>query len=329
LNIAGQVEIPFVFGGDGASILIPSSLLQLAKNALISVKTLAQASFGMELRVGIVPVTEIMVESEVNVAKLQISPNYTQAIFKGGGLTYATQLVKDSDIFRINGHNSDQGGEASANFTGLECRWQDIESKHGEILSLIILATTNQDQSDSVYRKAIAQIEQIYGSDHELNPVAPDRLNLTFNHQKLQSETKAKSQSPKWLDRQFYLLKIMLENLLAWIVIKLKVKTPDANWAEYKNIVTDAVDYRKFDDLLRMVISSSTQQRKALINYLELEYLAGKIVYGFHVSDRALMTCLVFERNGRQVHFVDGADGGYTYAAKVMKTKLLNPKLKP
>jgi hypothetical protein len=41
------------------------------------------------------------------------------------------------------------------------------------------------------------------------------------------------------------------------------------------------------------------------------------------------MTCLVFERNGRQVYFVDGADGGYCYAAKVMKTKLMNIKIKP
>jgi hypothetical protein len=34
------------------------------------------------------------------------------------------------------------------------------------------------------------------------------------------------------------------------------------------------------------------------------------------------MTCLVFERNGRQVHFVDGADGGYAVAAKAMKRRI-------
>jgi len=32
-----------------------------------------------------------------------------------------------------------------------------------------------------------------------------------------------------------------------------------------------------------------------------------------------LMTCLVFERHGRQVHFIDGADGGYAIAAKKLK----------
>jgi hypothetical protein len=34
------------------------------------------------------------------------------------------------------------------------------------------------------------------------------------------------------------------------------------------------------------------------------------------------MTCLVFERGGRQVHFVDGADGGYALAAKDMKQRM-------
>jgi hypothetical protein len=59
-----------------------------------------------------------------------------------------------------------------------------------------------------------------------------------------------------------------------------------------------------------------------LNRYLKNNYKKGKLVYGLHISDRALMTCLVFERNGRQVHFVDGADGGYAVAAKAMKRRI-------
>jgi hypothetical protein len=47
------------------------------------------------------------------------------------------------------------------------------------------------------------------------------------------------------------------------------------------------------------------------------------LVYGLHVSKHALMTCLVFDRFGKQVHFVDGSGGGYALAAKQMKEQLV------
>jgi len=88
-------------------------------------------------------------------------------------------------------------------------------------------------------------------------------------------------------------------------------------------------DYKKFDDVLRLVIASTVQQRDELLDYLEEQYQKGKLVYGFHLSDRSLMTCLVFERNGQQVHFIDGADGGYAYAAKALKQRLCSPMTTP
>lgn len=71
-----------------------------------------------------------------------------------------------------------------------------------------------------------------------------------------------------------------------------------------------------------MIISSNSWQREKLVRYLEKNYQAGKLVYGIHVSDRVLMTCLVPVGLGRNVHLVDGADGGYALAAKDMKAKI-------
>jgi hypothetical protein len=71
-----------------------------------------------------------------------------------------------------------------------------------------------------------------------------------------------------------------------------------------------------------MIIAGSETQRRKLTRYLEENYRQGKLVYGLHISDRVIMTCLVFERNGNQVHFIDGADGGYAIAAKGMKQRI-------
>ncbi|MFM7602766.1 MAG: DUF3095 family protein, partial [Pseudanabaena sp.] len=95
LNIVGELEIPFVFGGDGASILIPSRFIPEAEQALLAVQKLATEEFNLRLRIGIVPLDAITSSYDIKVAKLRISDNYVQAILRGGGISYATRLVKD------------------------------------------------------------------------------------------------------------------------------------------------------------------------------------------------------------------------------------------
>lgn len=322
LNLAGTLEIPFVFGGDGATILIPSSLLPQAKQALLANQELVRRDFNMELRVGVVPVSVSTTDSELKIAKLKVSDNYTQAVFRGGGLTYATNLVKNvstAPLYRIDAGNI----VPQADFSGLECRWQDIPSRYGDMVTLMVLATApSNSQIDRIYREVIGFIEKLYGEDDRLNPIRQQTLNLSFSPRTLSLEVKVRAPARTWWGRQQYLARIWLENLLGWVLMGFRVRSPSIHWGDYKTIVTEATDYRKFDDILRMVIAGSPSQSKRLAQFLEKKYREGRLVYGMHVSDRALMTCLVFERSGRQVHFVDGADGGYALAAEGMKRRM-------
>ena len=317
LNVAGAIDVPFVFGGDGAALLIPPTLLEETTRSLRSIQTLAKDEFALSLRVGIVPVgVATQAGHPVDIAKLKISENYSQAVFMGGGLTYATDLVKDpatAPFYRLNLMEA----SSPANFLGLECRWQDIPSRYGETVSLLVLATQN-DQ----YRDVIEQIQLIYGAGDRHNPITRDRLSLSFNPNKLIKETKLRAPTSHWFSKLTYLVKIQLENLLGWMLMTFKLNLGGTDWGQYQDVVVAATDYRKFDDMLRMVIAGDALQREKLTAYLEKKYRSGNLVYGLHVSDRALLTCLVFDRNGRQVHFVDGADGGYTLAAKEMKSRM-------
>ena len=322
LNVVGDLEIPFVFGGDGASLLIPSRFVSDAEQALLAVKKLAADEFNLTLRIGIVPIAAIISSYEIQVAKLRISDNYVQAILRGGGISYATRLVKDkatTDLYSPKFENP----YAIGDFSGLECRWQDILTRHEEILSLIICVTApSQSQIDNFYREVINQIERIYGQGTECHPVVSENLQLSFREKNLLSETRVFNPSKSWLERALYIWKLRLINFIGLILMTFNIKTGDLNWGDYKQIVAEATDFKKFDDMLRMVISGKTRQRQKLIDYLEKKFQEGRLVYGFHISNRVLMTCLVFERDGRQVHFVDGADGGYTLAAKDMKEKM-------
>lgn len=325
LNVADKIEIPFVFGGDGASLLMGRSLLPAAKIALLVTQQMAKTEFDMDLRVGAVPVKVVAAANyPVKIAKFKVSENYSQAIFSGGGLTRATELIKDpvaGNIYRL----QNNGISATADFSGLECRWQDIPSKYGEIVTLLVMVRSDfGQQSHQFYRNILEKIEEIYGQEDCLNPIAIQNLKLTLNSSKLIKETQVRASNASWLYRQLYLSKIQLETALGSLLMNFKVKTEELDWGVYKALAIAATDYRKFDDMLRMVISGDRSQREKLTGYLEKNYREGKIVYGWHVADRALMTCLVFERNGRQVHFIDGADGGYALAAKQMKQRLTN-----
>ena len=323
LNVAGETEIPFVFGGDGASLLMGPSLLPAAQKALLATQQLAKTEFDMDLRVGVVPVKVVVAANyPVKIAKFKVSENYSQAVFIGGGLTRATELIKDpaaGNIYSI----KNKGVSPKADFSGLECRWQDIPSKYGEIVTLLVMVRSDfYPQNHQFYRNILKKIQYVYGKENSLNPIDRKNLKLTLNSAKLIKETLVRASSASWLDRQLYLSKIQLETALGSLLMNLKVKTEELDWGVYKDIALAATDYRKFDDMLRMVISGNEWRRKKLTRYLERNYREGKLVYGLHVSDRALMTCLVFERGGRQVHFVDGADGGYALAAKDMKQRM-------
>ncbi|MBD2189484.1 DUF3095 domain-containing protein [Pseudanabaena mucicola] len=324
LNLVGNLDIPFVFGGDGASILIPSRFVIDAEQALSAVQKLAIDEFNLILRVGIVPMTAIITSHEIRIAKLRISDNYVQSIIRGGGIAYATELIKNQATTELYSPNF-QGKNAIADFSGLECRWQDIPTRHEEILSLIVLVTApSQSQTNITYRAVIEQIDRIYGKGTECHPVAKENLHLSFRKKNLSTEMRVFVNSQKWIQRFLHLWKLRLINLLGLVLMQFNIKLAGFNWGDYKQIVAEATDFKKFDDSLKMVISGTTKQRQKLTNYLENQFREGRLVYGCHVSDRVLMTCLVFERNGRQVHFVDGADGGYALAAKEMKERIKN-----
>jgi hypothetical protein len=112
LNIAGQIEIPFGFGGDGAAILIPPSLYSKATQVLLATRQRAKTEFGLDLRLGVVPVSDVTrANYGVKVAKLRVSENYYQASFTGGGLSYATQLIKNPATAKLyNLYSNRQGG---------------------------------------------------------------------------------------------------------------------------------------------------------------------------------------------------------------------------
>jgi hypothetical protein len=323
LDAVKPLKVPFVFGGDGATLCVPEPSLALVRQALLATKMMAQQQFNLALRVGIVPVRDIHEAGHrALVARYRVSRHYTQAVFTGGGISFAEACVKD--VERGRRYRLEIGDvHPAASFDSIECRWEDIPSPHGETISLVVLAVSpDTAQRATTYREVLECIQRIYGDSHVSRPVRLDAMRLTRSNRKLSAEVGVRSFGHGRLYRARYWLRLKLQMAVGYWVFPRNLRFAGVDWGEYQREVVENTDCRKFDDLLRQVLSGTARQREELTGFLQQMHERGELVYGIHAAPSALMTCLLFNRQGEHVHFVDGADGGYAIAALQMKRQL-------
>jgi hypothetical protein len=212
--------------------------------------------------------------------------------------------------------------EAAGRFDGLECRWEDIPSPRGETISLVVLAVSpDLAERGATYRDLLRRIEQIYGDAEACRPVRLEVMHLTHSNRKLSVEARVHSAGQSRWYRLRYWLRLKAQMAVGYVAFPRNMTLGGVDWGQYQRDAVANTDFRKFDDLLRHVLSGTPEQRQELTGFLEERRAQGQLVYGLHVAPAALMTCLVFNRHGGHVHFVDGAQGGYAMAAAQMKAQ--------
>jgi hypothetical protein len=322
LNLTKDNPIPYAFGGDGATLLIPPQLKARALAVLGGTREMAKSSFDLVLRIGCVPVSMIEESGrQIAVAKFKTSETVNQAAFFGSGLAYAEALVKDprpDNPFRVEVSAHDDSA-----LEGLECRWQPLANKNGEIVSLVVKAISEDALKDSaIYEEVLEQIKTIYGSIDHLNPVQSQALKLSLGAASLTYEARLRRAGRSFVQRLQYLFRIWIFNVLWQRIFSRRKVLFGIDWGKYRDDVILNSDYRKFDGVLRMVIDGNKEQRARLDHYLAARSEVGELVYGIHVSKTALITCLILNRDGNHIHLIDGNDGGYALAATQLKDQL-------
>jgi hypothetical protein len=324
LNAAGDTDIPFIFEGDGSAFCVPPELLDDAKAALVKTQEMAQNSFGLDLRVAAVPVAKIRAAGfDIQVARVRVSANYIQAAFAGGGMGYADKYMKDPATAPL---CEVKPGSVAArgSLEGLECRWQDIPSVHGETVSLMVRALAPEaGKAAALYRAVIAKVHEIYGSDDACHPLTPPALSLmpSLSARQLGNEVGVRAADRGAFGKWLWLMRARWFVVLGWFLMKFGLHTEETDWSTYKETLFRNTDVRKFNDVYRQILAGKSAQREALDAWLAERYAKRELVYGLHVTDRALMTCLVFNYSGKHLHFIDGADGGLFLAAKAFKER--------
>ena len=323
LNAVDAVDVPFVFGGDGATMLVPPEAGAPVGAALAGLSRMADATFGMALRVGMVSVADLAHRGrQVLVARFELSPGNHMALFAGGGLELAESLLKDGDGAADIRLSPDETAAAEPDLSGLSCRWEPLTARNGMMLAMLVHALDpSPDGAGATYRQVTERVSQVIGGDPQAgNPVTEQSLSFRWPPRGLGLEAKTLSGGRPNLATH---VKLYAESLLQWLANRFDLTFGPLDGKRYRHELSVNADYRRFDDTLRIIVDCSASQAAEIETFLEDLRKPGWLVYGLHRSDTALMTCLVFSlEHSDHLHFVDGADGGFAMASRQLKAQM-------
>jgi len=310
LNIAAEatIDIPFFFGGDGATLLVPPTLIGLIMPALFLHQSNVKKQFNIDLRVGKLLVAEVIEKgNELKIAKVGVNQLHVIPIILGNGLKYAENIIKAQTITPQNLLEN-----TILNLEGMECSWDKIPPPNNaeEVVSLIV-AVQEEKQQAVIFKKILEQIERIYGSNQNRNPVSIDKLSLNAGIPKIKTVLSLRNPNYSFLE----LIKLWLYSIMG------KFFSGKTDQNDLKELV-QLSDTFVMDGQMNMVISGTSKKRTQLVQVLDEMEKTKEIIYGIFVSNQSVMSCYVRDINAQHIHFIDGGNGGYTKAAVLLKEKM-------
>lgn len=308
-NALPDLQFPSTFGGDGASFAAPGAYLSIIKDTLAKTAAWAEDALGLTLRVAVISVVDIRAEHlDVLVARFAPSSNVTYAMFAGGGLAWAERELKQG---RYSVPRAPMG--ASADLTGLSCRFAPIGTKYGVILSLIVVP---RDDPTSFVELIQELLRTLRSNEPGLHPLPAEGPLPAWAGDDLDHAIKKGSRKipfVAWAAKCF-------RAILARVGTQLRIPVGGFDEARFRRELVENTDYRKFDDGLRMTVDCSSELADVLDARLDEAQRRGACFFGTHRQLAANLTCFVpSPTRANHVHFVDGASGGYAFAAANLK----------
>ncbi len=317
-NEFSDIDIPFVFGGDGATLAIPDVGQSYIMGLLRFCTEATRSAFGLELAAGCRTIGELRKDGrEIKVGKYRLSKNVHQALFWGDGVDFIEQIIKKpvNDLYKYK--------MVKADFNGLECRWNEIPSDKDEILSIVIKSTLqNEVEKSRFYKHCLEKIQSIYGTPDQYSPVSESELSLAASPFKYREEVNLRSFPANIFKKLYSHTKLAYLQVAGRSLMKFRIKTNHTNWGNYKRDFVQNADFRKFSDSLKLVVSGTEEQRRKIRSFLEKHNKKGNVVFGLHASPAAMTTCYVINYEGQHIHFIDGTEGGYARASVELKQQM-------
>jgi Protein of unknown function (DUF3095) len=209
-NALGGQEFPFVFGGDGASPNVSARDREAACGALAATASWTTRELGLTLRVAMVPMREVRSHGfDVLVARYAVSEHLSYAMFSGGGIAWADAAMKRGE-YAI----SPAPRDTWPNLTGLSCRFREIRSARGVILSVLVAPALEADPV--AFRKLAEEIVALTEQSPDAGrPVPAGGPGFTWPSPGAELEARTAKG-----DRRLRRIKVLFETFFAYLIMR-------------------------------------------------------------------------------------------------------------
>ncbi len=312
-DTGSTIQLPYFFGGDGATFLIPNVMEYALLRTLEMHKRHVRSQWSLELVIGLIPVEKIYADGyHLKVAKVQLNSSLNVPIVLGTGLKYAESLVKKSNTIGAAVSNADLPN--IANLEGMECRWDTIAppTSNKRIMCLLVYCAQESKQR-SVYAEVLSELASVFGDLEERIPISIANLRLDTTLSKIKREMFAAIGRYSYR----YLIRAWFITTLGKLYFKYS-----KNGRSYLEKTKELSDTIMIDGMINTIISGTQEQLNSFRKFLDAHEGGGNLAYGLHITDASVMSCYVEDRRNKHIHFVDGAKGGYTHAAEMLKSKM-------
>ncbi|KAB0681489.1 DUF3095 family protein [Aureimonas leprariae] len=304
----------FSFGGDGASFVVEREHEAAGRRLLGATVAWARRELDLELRAAAVPVAAIRAaRRELLLARFAVTPTLAYAMFAGGGLAWAEERMKAGE-YRVDA----PAEPVPLDLSGLHCRFAEFPAKNGVILSVIVVPA-GADEAAGFAAVATELLALAMRREADLRPVRDGAPRVEWSLAKflMARKTAAARAGRRSVGA---LAKSDLFGALSNLIFRSGLSVGGFDPKRYLTDLVRNTDFRKFDDGLRMTIDCSARTADEIERFLAAERAKGRIRYGTHRQEAAVLTCFVPSPTASDhVHFVDGAAGGYAFAARALK----------
>lgn len=316
-----QGWIPYVFGGDGATFLVPQQHLARLKELLEAVQTMARVNFRLSLRVGEISVAELRAaNADVSLVSLSCGEQERIYFLQGSGISLADKWIKerDSHFDEI----SSLLNYSKVSIKGLSCRLLPFDAQRGRIHSFIIESLSPSSEQDSVFKKVLATLGH-EGELERLRPLQTANFRRAWLPKSWLLEARLFKSTEGFLIGLKAYLKAFIENVITTNVFKFNKTTSMTGLpSRYMDEFFIQSDWIKFNGALYLIMDMTAQEHQRFVSELEALEAQGQILFGTQSARSALVVChLDSSSEKKHFHFVDGSDGGLTFAALQLKQK--------